>query len=133
VIERRIVTVMTGLCAGFWVYYFSDSFGASTTLRALSVPVGIALALATWRRYAGGHRTEVADAEDVPRWERILISSGMALAGFIGGFGAPYRFAKLLSSEPHWTLTVPLGLSAACLLGWIAWRHPTLFYKNRGF
>jgi hypothetical protein len=131
--ERGIITVMTGLCAGFWVYYFADSCGGSTTVRALSLPIGVALAVVTWRRYADGHRTEIADAEDVPRWERILITAGMSLAGFIGGFCAPYRLANLLSIEPQWTLTVPLGLSSACLLGWIAWRHPTLFYKSRGF
>ncbi|HKU39580.1 MAG TPA: hypothetical protein VJR89_15580 [Polyangiales bacterium] len=128
--ERIIVTILTAVCGASWCHYFASMLNASRPWRWLWLPVGIALGLFTWWRYRGGLQTEVAFAEEVPMLERVAITSVASLAGVIAGVVAPRTFG---ARSFDWTITVPLALTFALLLGWLGWHHPTLFYKNRRF
>jgi hypothetical protein len=128
--ERTIVTVMTAVVSAAWVHYFAVYLRAPTAWQWLALPVAFVLGGLMWWRYSGGRSTESAFAEEVPAWHRYLITAGMIIVGFVGGFIVPPTFG---ANDAPLALELALGASLAALFGWIAWSHPALFYKNRQF
>jgi hypothetical protein len=128
--ERIILTVMTALVSGSWAYYFAVMLRGPSVWQWLTLPIAALFGAVTWIRYAGGHTTEAVFAEEVPQLLRVVITLGMTIAGLVGGFVLPTSFG---SNDAALPLELALALTFALVCGWIAWNHPTLFYKNRRF
>jgi hypothetical protein len=124
--ERLIVSLATAVCASAWANYFSVALQAESNTRALALAAGALMGLVPWLARVGDR--ELVFEPEVPRWERTMITCGIAFAGLVTGYVAP---GSLGARELDGPLNLALALSCGSIAGYVAWRNPTLFYRNR--
>jgi hypothetical protein len=123
---KIFLTVLATFGGALWGYVLPDAFSTDWPWRLIALPAAFLVGMIVWSRLQG---EMPAFAVEVPMGLRIFVTVSMSIVGFAG----PFIWSEVLTRSWHLTLGVLLGVPLALILGKVAWRDPTRFYRNRRF